>query len=107
MKLHLLLLLFVLLASPVYCQEEAPADDAAAEGEEAAAEEEGGEYSAPAPIAEEDLANTESLMKLLRSGEEEVMEIIYVVGITDSSQTGAKQKEWAEEMQNDLKMFNF
>jgi len=109
MKLHLLLLLLVLFATPVWCQdEEAAADDGAAAGEgEEGGDEEGGEYSAPAPIADEDLADNDSLMKLLRSGEEEVMEIIYVIGITDSKQTGAKQKEWAEEMQNDLKMFNF
>ena len=66
------------------------------------------EYSAPQPIEEDNLKNTKSLLKLLRSGKtKEELEVIYVVGIKDSKQNDAKRKEETQQMEYDLATLKF
>ena len=101
MRLLVFLTFFLLMLNFVVAQEEeAPAEEGA-EGAEEGGEEaaEDAEWSAQKPIDAGDLENTSKLMALLQNGDETVMNIVYVVGIKDSSITTLPQAEWQTDME--------
>ena len=79
------LLLVTLCISYVISQ--APAPGAAAPAAGAATPPPQGDWTAPFEIPKDKIKGKESLMQLLRNGDKDNLDIIYVIGMKDTSRT--------------------
>ena len=93
MKLWLLALCFL-----VAFAEDEPADDSSSGSDE---------YSCMKKIDEGDVDTTTKLMKLLRDGSEENMDLMYIIAIYDSTDKGIPTSDWAHTMNMRLKCFEW
>jgi hypothetical protein len=65
------------------------------------------EYKAFKELEEADVDDGDKLLEMLRSGTDEDLKKLYLIGIIDSSVKGSPGKEWTEGLKDGFKKLNF
>ncbi len=89
-------LLLALLLAVAIADDEPPKDD-----------EQKHEYAFATEMKDEDVGSTDKLIRLLRDGDQELMDVTYVIGIWDSTNKEIPQKDWSKTMLKKMECFKW
>ena len=104
MKLNYLVLLLLALLIFANAQDDGGEDAGAGAGEDEDEDEEAGDFASITKFKDEEIQDTESIMKTLQDGDGDYMEKVLILALVDSTLQTIPVKDWNEQMTSSIKM---